>query len=120
MNHLLSFTLVGILSLFLVNGVIAADHRAQTSKVQTVANPSLNQEKTRTMTGEIKIIDLDENLLVVKNLRFERGFKFNQETQVKKGRKFMKRQDLELGMKVKVAYKEIGEEKKATMVRIRK
>ena len=120
MNHLLSFAIVGILSLFMVNGVMAADNRVQTSKGQIEANPSLSQEKIRTMTGEIQAIDLDENLLVLKNRRFERGFYFDQETQVKKGRKFMKQQDLELGMKVKVAYREIGEEKKAQLVRIQK
>ena len=120
MNHLLSFTIVGILSLFMVNGVMAADNRVQTSKVQIEASPSMSQEKIRTMTGEIQAMDPDQNLLVIKNRRFERGFYFDQDTQVKKGRKILKQKELELGMKVKVAYKEIGKEKKVQLIRIQK
>jgi hypothetical protein len=72
------------------------------------------------MTGEILAIDPDQGLLVVKNRRLEKGFHFNDETQVKKGRTFLTQEDLKLGMKVKVAYTEIDGKMRTYLVRIQK
>ena len=116
MNRLLAFAVIGMLSLIGIPGALAQPD----SSSSTIGNVEAQAVKVRTMTGEIQSIDSDQGLLVIKNKKWEKGFYFNGETQVKKGRTFLNQEDLKSGMKVKVAYREIDGKMNTHLVRIQK
>ncbi len=121
MNRLFAFAVVGFLSLFATMGALAEGNSLLSTEDQRIkAQDPVPSEKIRTMTGEIEAIDTDQKLLVVKNRRWEKGFFYDDETQVKEGRRFLNQEDLKLGMRVKVAYQEIDGKIMTHLVRLKK
>jgi len=120
MNRLFALAIAGMLSLFVVPGAIAQTDTVASMIGKSETQKGIDPDRVRTMTGEIQAIDPEQGLLVVKNRRWEKGFYFNEETQVKKGRAFLTQEDLKLGMKVKVAYKEIDGKMRTHLVRLQK
>ena len=118
MNRVLTFAIAGLLSLFLVNGVMAGEDQKPLPISKKVA--VINPDAIHHMNGAITSIDPTRQLLMVKNRRGEQGFYFTPETQVKKGRTLLTLGDLKPGLKVEVAYREANGKKETDMVRLRK
>lgn len=113
------FLIVGVMILGLTGSVSARE----TLPLQPVSpdwvRVKAEAAEVRQMTGTVKVIDLVEGTLELKNRRTEKSFSISGDTQFKQGRNRLELKDLKPGTRVIVKYKDLGEINEARIISLK-